>query len=159
MCNFLSAALPQGFVTEPCTRGSGERITLIKALSLSQRARPPFYASHPAPPLVKGLQGPRPRPRERAGLVGILHLPFPSRARGFLVQICQYLIPPRLLRSIRKMKEGPVCNGTADVYSRVGLAKTFGGIVNADDVTGILYHHYVTWWRLYSQEWHPVWRA
>jgi hypothetical protein len=27
------------------------------ALLLSQTARPPFYTSHPAPPLVKGLQG------------------------------------------------------------------------------------------------------
>jgi hypothetical protein len=159
MCNFLSAALPQGFVTEPCTRCSGERITLIKVLSLSQRARPPFYASHPAPPPVKGLQGlVHGLANEQVSLVFYIY-PFPSRARGFLVQICQYLIPPRLLRSIRKMKEGPICNGTADVYSRAGLAKTFRGIVNADDVTGILYHHYVTWWRLYSQEWHPVWRA
>src|SRR3984885_10419431 len=82
MSSFLSAALSQSFVTGPCTKVQRKNNT-HKGPPISQRTRPPFYASYPAPPLVKGLQGLVHGTVNKAGLVGILHLPISIPCKGF----------------------------------------------------------------------------
>ena len=117
MSSFLSAALSQSFVTGPCTKVQRKNNT-HKGPPISQRTRPPFYASYPAPPLVKGLQGLVHGTVNKAGLVGICQQEGGWRRGTRVIVLSRRMKPFKYTKSARQQ-----CHTVATTLSPLGASR------------------------------------